>query len=187
MKRTLFRRSGILGCIFLLSAVFCKADTLTISLTPIFQSGMPGDVLTFSGTLSNSSGSTVFPNSAGINLSGAFDPTDEDTSPFFNNAPFFLVSGDSTSLIDLFTVSIPNPFLSGQYSGTFTVLGGADEDAQTIVGSADFTVQVGTTNVVPEPNSGCLLAIGLVVLSTWYFAGRGATERQSTFLHEAQQ
>ena len=135
----------------------CRADTVNIDLTSALLSGPPGTVLTFNGTLSNTSASTVFLNSAGINLSGAFTPADEDPTPFFVNAPISLDAGDSTSAIDLFTIDIPDPFTPGLYSGTFTILGGADGNAQDILGSADFTVQV--TSAAPEPSMyGLLLA-----------------------------
>jgi hypothetical protein len=146
---------------FLVSAGMCTADAITITLMPGTLPGTPGSVITFGGTLENTMGSTVFLNSAGINLSGGFSPADLDTSPFFANAPFFLLANDVTAAIDLFTIHIPNPFADGSYQGTFAVLGGLDDAAQDIIGSANFTVDV---NSVPEPNSGVLVGGAALVL-----------------------
>jgi hypothetical protein len=131
----------------------CRADTIGIALTSGLLSGPPGSALTFNGTLSNLTGSTVFLNSAGINLAGAFIPADEDTSPFFMNAPLSLAGNGATPSIDLFTIAIPSPFAFGAYAGTFTVLGGANANSQDTLGSASFTVQVGSAAAAPEPGT----------------------------------
>ena len=127
----------------------CNADVIAVSLDPPLLSGVPGTSLTFSGTLLNSTGATLFLNSVELNLSGGFLPTDEDTTPFFVNAPLFLGGNASTLSIDLFTISIPNYVVQGPYSGTFDLLGGADENAQDTIGEENFTVQVAN---VPEPD-----------------------------------
>lgn len=153
----------IFGSLMLFSGI-CYADMVNINLASDLLSGSLGSDLTFSGALLNTTGSTVFLNSAGINLAGAFTPADEDTGPFFANAPLSLAAGGSTSVIDLFTIDIPSPFISGQYSGTFTILGGADGNAQDILGSTDFTVQV-TGSTVPEPNPRSLLIAACLMLA----------------------
>jgi|SRR5579872_1791047 len=152
------------GVIFILFSGLCQADTISINLTSTFLSGSPGSTIPFGGILSNTTGSTLFLNSAGINLAGPFSPADEDTSPFFSNAPLFLAGGDSTLVIDLFAIHIPGPFIAGPYSGTFTVLGGVDGNAQDTLGSADFTVQVANVNSVPEPSSRSLLIAACLTL-----------------------
>lgn len=150
--------------IFILFSGICHADTISINLASTLLSGSPGSAITFSGNLSNSTGSTLFLNSAGINLAGPFSPTDEDTSPFFTNAPLFLAGADSTLIIDLFTIDIPNTSIVGPYSGTFSVLGGVDGNAQDTLGSANFTVQVSNGSSVPEPSSRSLLVAACLVM-----------------------
>jgi len=157
MRRTRWQRLIIPFGSFLLSAMLCNADTINIDLMPALLSGSPGSTILFSGTLSNTSSSTVFLNSAGINLSGGFTPADEHTGPFFVNAPLFLNAAGSTPAIGLFTVDIPDSFAKGPYLGTFSILGGANGNAQDIVGSVNFTVQV--VSPVPEPNSSILLGL----------------------------
>ena len=165
MRITSVRIAGIMLSLLVAQSA-CKADTIGISLT---QSSLPataGSAVTFSGTLANSTAATVFLNSAGINLSGSFSPSDEDTTPFLVNAPFSLGPGGSTSSIGLFTIDVPRSIASGLYSGTFTVLGGTDENAQDVVGSADFTVQIGSTSPVPEPGSISFLVIGAICITS---------------------
>jgi len=155
--------SGFLAGSFLVLCGICRADTIGITFTSSLLAGPPGSALTFNGTLSNLTASTVFLNSAGINLAGAFTPGDQDTSPFFINAPLSLTGNGATPAIDLFTIDIPSPFTTGSYAGTFTVLGGADANAQDTSGSANFTVQAGGAPV-PEPGAGSLFIAASVVL-----------------------
>jgi len=145
---------------FLVSAGMCTADAITITLMPGTLTGTPGSVVTFGGTLANTTTSTVFLNSAGINLSGGFSPGDLDTSAFFVNAPLFLLASEVTLPIDLFTIKVPNPFADGSHQGAFMVLGGSDDLAQDIIGTASFTVEV---SGVPEPNSRLLVGLTLVL------------------------
>ena len=164
MKSALWRTSGFLAGIVLWSAGICHADTIEITLTPTLLSGFPGSTITFSGTLCNTSASTLFLNSAGINLSDGFTPADLDTGPFFANAPASLAAGGSTPTIGLFAIDIPNPFAEGLYQGAFSVLGGVNANAQDTLGSADFRVQVAVTSV-PEPSSSlALLVVGIALL-----------------------
>lgn len=151
-----------IGSLILFSGI-CYADMVNINLTAALLSGSPGSAVTFSGILLNTTGSTVFLNSAGINLAGAFTPADDDTGPFFANAPLSLGAGGSTAVIDLFTIDIPSPFIPGQYPGTFTILGGVDVTAQDILGSTGFTVQV-TGGTVPEPSPRSLLVAACLML-----------------------
>jgi hypothetical protein len=148
---------GATGSLMLLSGI-CYADMVNINLTVSLLSGSSGSAVTFDGTLLNTTGSIVFLNSAGINLAGAFTPPDEDTGPFFADAPVSLAAGASTSVIDLFSIDIPGPFMPGQYPDTFTILGGADVNAQDILGSTEFTVQV-SGSTVPEPGFRSLLIV----------------------------
>ena len=160
MKSAGWKISGCLVRILLWSAVICHAATININLTPPLLSGFPGSTVTFSGTLTNTTASTVFLNFAGINLSGGFTPADLDTGPFFANAPLSLAAGESTPRIGLFAIDIPNPFADGPYQGTFTVLGGLNANAQNTLGSANFTVQV-----VPEPCSVALVGMAFVLFA----------------------
>lgn len=134
------------------------AGPITIDLIPPTLKGAAGDVLDYRGTLTNISESTVYLNSAGINVAGYFLPTDLNTLPFFFNAPFFLDPGEATPAIDLFSVHIPAGVPGGFYLGQFTILGGVDAvDLQT-VGETRFTAEVARS--VPEPATFWLFLLG---------------------------
>jgi hypothetical protein len=127
-------------------------------------------VLEFDGTLTNTGSETVFLNGDNLNLA-RFPPGSLAGTPFFNE-PVSLDGGDSTSDMELFDISIPVPFTPGSYDGTFQVVGGVDGNAQDILGTVDFTVQVaGATSPVPEPSS--LLLLGAMFAGLrWFRPGR---------------
>src|ERR1700685_4117309 len=99
-QKTVIRRlrGALVPVLFLALCSLGRADgvdvnSTDIALNPTLLEGVPGTTLTFGGTLTDLDfvDDPVFYNGAGINLTG-FDPTDEDTSPFFANAPLFLDS-----------------------------------------------------------------------------------------------
>lgn len=156
--------------LFFMAASACvpaRADSLGISLDSSTLTGLPGNTLQFFGTLVNTTGANLYLNADNFNLPG-FDPSAIDDSPFFANAPLFLAPGANTGAIGLFNITIPNPFATNSYPGTFQVLGGATGDDQTIIGTAQFTVKVQTTSTVPEPSSLSMLATILLL----FFSGR---------------
>ena len=157
MSRSRIPKYGFSAFVFL--CAICEASPITVDLTSTLLQGCEGSTVTFSGTLSNAASSVIFLNSAGLNLAGGFSAADEDLTPFFNDAPLFLSASASTPVIDLFTLQVPSLFATGSYSGTFTILGGADTNAMDVVGSAGFTIQVVNATGVPEPSSGALIAV----------------------------
>ena len=137
----------------LLSTTAARADIL-VSLDSPYQVGNSNQY-TFTGTLTNSDPSaTVF-------LNGDFflldSPLTFNDSVFNANVPEYLDPFASSSDIELFTIYLPEGTPIGLYTGTYLLLGGADGDAQDVVGSANFDVQA-----TPEPSSLVLLATGLV-------------------------
>lgn len=81
-------------------------------------------------------------------------------------------------MIDLFAIDIPAPFVAGRYSGTFGVLGGSDENAQDVLGSVDFSVQVRNTSTVPEPTCLCLCTAASFMLLVFQVAYRKLRREQ---------
>jgi len=131
-----------------------NADTIQISLDSFSIAGFPGTSVTFSGTLQNSSGSEVFLNGAGASLS--YSELTLDLSSFFTLVPLSIPDGQSYSG-PLFSVAISNVALSGDYSNTFTIQGGADSMTFDTVGTADFQVNIASS--VPEPGSFQLICL----------------------------
>ena len=141
-------------------AVSACGGTIGVELVSPELAGLAGDTLTFQGTLSNSSGSSQFINGAQLLLNG-FSSSQLDSTDFLTFAPFTLADGVTTSQFPFFTVTIPVPFATGPYEGSFSVLGGSTGTAQNDLGDVPFTVQVGTASAsVPEPSSAFLLTLG---------------------------
>jgi hypothetical protein len=164
----------------LLPCISASADTLTITLDSPTLSGSPGDTLQFLGTLTNTTSDTVFLNDVNFNLA-SIPSGSIDNSPFFANAPLSLDAagsldgGFTSGDIELFDVTIPDPFTAGNYDGTFQVLGGVDGNAQDILGTVDFTVQVaGPASAVPEPASFGFMAAAFVAICVTNRRRRGS-------------
>jgi hypothetical protein len=151
-----------------LGAAAAAANTLpiTIAFDQPDQIGVAGQTLQFFGTITNTTSDIVFLNSDDLNPTG-LSITSNDL--FFANVPLFLApsgqAGDSSGDIELFdlTLSAPLRDAATTFPGTYTLLGGADSNAQDILGSASFSV------TTPEPSTvylllGTLLAVSIRVL-----------------------
>jgi len=156
--------------LFLTLSAAHAATILNVTLSPANQNGLPGQPLTFSGTLENTTNGTVFINSNSF----TFDITavgSLDDSLFLANAPFSLNAFEASKPFDFFTVNIPALQAPGLYSGVFTIQGGADDLAADVLGTASFQVQVNAPpppppgpSEVPEPATVILMGGGLALL-----------------------
>ena len=152
-------------CVSGLAASHAMAASLFISLDSPVQSGSPGDILSFTGTITNTTGSSVDLAGDIFNLTD-FPTNALDDSPFFNNTPPSLASGVSTGDVELFDITIPTPFTlplgDNPYGGTFQVT----DDNGNVVGTAFFTVDVQVPpSSAPEPSTAALLTGAIAVLS----------------------
>jgi len=140
----------------LLAGTAAKADTI-LTLDAPYQIG-PLSVFSFYGTITNTSlTDTVYLNS---DSSVADALATLDDSPFLNSPYYTLAPGQSTADFLIFNVDVP-PYGDGSnfYSGSFTLIGGADGNAGDALATADFNVQV-----TPEPDSYLLFGTGLLAL-----------------------
>lgn len=134
-----------------LAALSGHASTLLMVLAPAQQIGIPGAQVLFQGTIYNPTDITVYLTSGQVSI--ASPDLLGDPTPLLINAPLFLDPGEDPGLIDLFTVQIADPFLSGNgiYAGTLNVLSGAAPDGREFLDSVDFGVQVGTRTGLSGP------------------------------------
>lgn len=157
-----------IGFVLLLSLIVpvaAHADVISITFTATPLLGSPGDTLTFNGTIANSTDSDLWLNRVGVTLAGGFPDPDYDS--FFENfSASALTSGASFGPADLFTITIPDGFTSGSYSGTLVVEGGASGDSEDNLGSASFHVDVQDAgSSVPEPGTLGLTALSIGALA----------------------
>lgn len=167
-------------CILILAAgtVAAKADSLTITLDQANPTASAGDTLQFFGTITNDTDATIFLNNDDLNIGGLSLTT---TDQFFNTVPISLAPegqvGDSSGDIELFDVSVSNPLLdaAGVYSGTYTLFGGADGNAQDSLGATSFSVT--TLAQTPEPSSLYLLLSGMLAMAVLVWRNVRSYER----------
>jgi len=149
-----------------MAASVAHADAMTTFDDPN-QNGAPGSTLQFFGTILNSGSDAIFLNGDELNL--AAPSTDFTiTDLFFANAPLSLGAGDSSGLIELFDVTVNNPFpdLPTTYTGSWTMTGGADGNAQDILDQESFSVTVTPEpQATPEPQTSLLLLVGFAAIA----------------------
>jgi hypothetical protein len=145
------------------TAMAC-AGTITLTLDQPNQSGAPGDTLMFFGVIANTSAETEFLNSDSLNLTATSGDFTTDDGPFFANSPVSLASSASTADIELFDVTIANPFIDAftSYSGLFTILGGVDGSSSDILTDPATAFSVPAQSAAPEPSSSLLILAGFV-------------------------
>ena len=135
-----------------------QAGNLQVDLSSPSETGAPGDLLKFFGTMTNvSTTDTIFLNSiSSTSVSGFLSI---DTGPFFLNAPFFLNPGDVSGPFEIFDVTIDPATPDGPYLGsTVSIQGGADPGTFDDLADVNFDVQVSSpTTATPEPSTGILL------------------------------
>ena len=145
----------------LLAPFAAHAGNLSLVFTPANQTVAPSGTVTFSGIITNTSTATVFVNNDSFNV----DPLlSYDDTAFLSAGQFSLAPGASYPLsgsANLFDITLDSKATLGStYTGTFTILGGADNAAQDTQSITNFSV---TAAAVPETTT--TLSFGLLLVS----------------------
>lgn len=143
---------------------------IQVDFAPIVETVTPGSTVTFAGTITNTTGSSIFITEDIIDPFASGLTTDDTpfADTFAAGAPVELASFQTYFYTDLFTVSADSGVAPGLYKGEFTVFGGSAPLADDVSGTSDFYVRV-PTPAVPEASSvvsfGLLLLGGMTVLA----------------------
>lgn len=144
------------------------ADVIFTLDAPVFF-GAPGTTFDITGSLSNSGTDPVFLNTAYGTLSSS--DLDFDYTNFWVLVPRILNPGDIYSSSPIFSVIAAPEAQPGDYSGSFTILGGVDENAFDELATQNFQVTVTGTSSVPEPSTILLLGTSIAGLLVWRCRG----------------
>jgi hypothetical protein len=150
----------ILVALFLvcLGSPVLRADTLSASLVNAALTGTAGSSITFQANVSNPSGTDTFLN-GDSSITSSILVSVNDT-PFILNAPVSLGSGGIAGPFDIFTVVLDPSIAAGIYTGTFSILGGADGASSNDLADLNFTVNVTPSTSVPEPGTLQMVLVG---------------------------
>src|SRR5262249_46094466 len=146
----------ILVAALVLMASTVSATPITLFFASSLLSASPGATVTFTGTVTETGGTTTFLLGDVVSVA---PPLVEDDTPFLNNFPIQL-NGNQSFTDAILSVSVPLATAPGLYAGTFAILGGVGTLA-----SAPFAVNVTTTTAAtPEPATLSLLGLGVAGL-----------------------
>ena len=143
-----------------LSPVAAYADTINFTLVnPNGAAYYLGGTATFEATVSapTTNAAAVFLNGDSFNVTSPVTMNDSD---FFSTFPLSLAPGASFTG-DLFVLTVPPESRVGTFLGTFTLLGGGNGAANSMLGTVNFSLAV----TAPEPSSIVLLLTGLAGLA----------------------
>jgi len=153
--RTRFGLSAV--AVLLLLVPTAGRAGLILVVTPDPLAASPGDTITFTGTITNTTGVTLNGTDMFLNF-GGFDPSALlDFTQILGTPDFALLDHHITPMIDLFTLKVAPAAQVGNYSFGVSLLDINNNSSDTV----SATVQVRGSSAVPEPSSMLFLATGL--------------------------
>jgi len=164
MNRTRLAHVVLAAVMALFLAVAARADSVDVTLTQTGQTAAAGSTITFDATITNlSSTDTVFLN-GDSSITSSFLLAVDDT-PYLTNFPLSLGPSEVSGPFALFNVIIDPSTPAATYDfNSFSILGGPGGNESNTIGTADFSVTVGSVTAAPEPGTFSLSLSGLLLL-----------------------
>jgi hypothetical protein len=133
----------------LLVSLPLRAESIDLSVVNPNRIGSPGDVFTFTGSITNDTGDPLSSTDLFLNFS-SFDPALVSLNQLLGLTSFVIPDGSTSAVVNLFTFTLSSAALPGTYPSQVVV--------QTLVGDLSTPQSVSVT-VVPEPGSFALVAL----------------------------
>src|SRR5215831_4364306 len=105
--------------LFVICSASAVAAPITINFSSSLVTGLRGQTVTFSASLTNTTTTAVFLNGDSLNITA---PLVGDDIKFFLNAPLSVAGSTTTAVFQIFDVTIPVDAPLGVYAGSFTIL-----------------------------------------------------------------
>lgn len=146
----------------LLAACPARAD-LILNLASSVVAATPGETVIFTGSITNTTGVALNATDMFLNF-GGFDPAAlADLTQLLGNPDFVLLSGHTSSTVDLFSVRVDSAAVAGLYSMDLSLEDINNHVSQTV--RASLNVSGGQTAEVPEPSGFLLMATAAATLA----------------------
>jgi opacity protein-like surface antigen len=164
MKTRHLLLAAVAFAVLALAPAAAHADPLVFTLNNAAQTGMVGQTLTFSATVSNPG--TSGNNSLTLNGDDSSFPSPPspqltlDDTLYFTNFDGLVLNVGQSFTDNVFTVMIGAGALPGTYNGSFTLFYDGGQTGQTATQNFRVTVQ-GASSAVPEPATVLLFGAGL--------------------------
>ena len=154
----------LISLLVVLAAPLLRADTINASLVHDTLMTTAGSTITFQVNLSNLSTTDTFLNGDSFITSSSLIHLDE--TPFFS-LPLFIVANGSVGPVDLFNIFVAPNAAPGNYTGTFTIIGGGKSDSSIDLADLNFTVKITSSTGVAEPGTLTMLLFGVALAGTF--------------------
>jgi hypothetical protein len=147
----------IFSACVLLSPGRCFADDISLNIADPSQTATPGQTVDFTGTITNDIEQDLSASDFVFSFSGY--NSNLTINQLLGTPNFSIGAGETTSIVDLFSVTLDSTMGPGTYPVDFVLVGGNSEESRSTTGEVSITV-------TPEPSTMGLMVTGLLIFAT---------------------